>query len=185
MIPVKRQAKSEDQIKELCAFCFKPTPYWSASKARLPGEQVACCQACGRLQPMAALPSKAEWFKACEEAEQAERELADNTREAERRRIARATASQTSQRSSLEERKRPWQTQDRSWVLVLTENIGTSKKNYQVTRFALTLISPTGEIVRTTTSAVFYPDARADAKVQAVQKLLTDANACILEPMNP
>jgi hypothetical protein len=61
-IPIKRQPKSEDQVKEHCAVCFKPTPYWTALANRTPGEQIALCPTCTDYPGI--LPTKRQWCDA-------------------------------------------------------------------------------------------------------------------------
>lgn len=60
-IPTRREPPDMGP-RESCCFCRKPTPYWTAIKGRMPGEQVACCQPCAATHDPKDVPTKAQWF---------------------------------------------------------------------------------------------------------------------------
>lgn len=59
-IPLTREPPDMGAL-ERCCFCRKPTPMWTAMDERVPGEQVACCDACAETRTHEDVPSKREW----------------------------------------------------------------------------------------------------------------------------
>jgi hypothetical protein len=56
MIPVKHDNAPDNDVKETCCFCFKPTNYWNIKR------DVACCLDCASTHKVADLPTKKQWI---------------------------------------------------------------------------------------------------------------------------
>jgi hypothetical protein len=74
MIPLEREPEDLGGV-EHCCFCRKRTPMWTTLARRVPGDQVACCEACASKYRIRDVPTKRYW---CEKEDQiAKRYLID------------------------------------------------------------------------------------------------------------
>lgn len=62
MIELEREP-DDDPPMERCCFCRKVTKFWTRLSGRKPGQQVACCQECGKTATDKDVPTKKDWCR--------------------------------------------------------------------------------------------------------------------------